>query len=75
MAINVTLGEAQTQEKPFPKLMIYKPDKDYIVLFTEEEKGTVVWTKYNKINVGQYDDCWAMSDFADYNEPLTLQNK
>ena len=38
MAINVTIGESKTKEKPFPKIMI-SPHKDYLVFVNEEKQG------------------------------------
>jgi hypothetical protein len=78
MAVNVTIGESNTQdEKPFPKLMIHKDGT--ITRFerigagvhvwaskTITDRGCIMWDKLIDIN---------MSEYTDFNEPLTLQNK
>lgn len=79
MAINVTLGEAKTQEqeKDFPKFMIVSENVDnkgMIVLFKSKGVGTVI--KGGKSwRIGEYCDAFFMKHFTDYNEPITLQNK
>jgi hypothetical protein len=75
MAIKVTLGATENtqQEKPFPKLM--KGSDQLIVFFYAHEKGTVIQDPVDPDwEVGEYDDNWVMSDFTDYNEPITIQN-
>jgi hypothetical protein len=76
MAINVTLGEVKPQEeKPFPKLM--KGSEGTLVMFFKSGQGTVIST--NKPNIplltGEYYKGFTMSEFTDYNEPITLQNQ
>lgn len=84
MAINVTLGEAQTQEKDFPKLVkfTYKEGNYVILLMTGNSKGVVL-----SVNILSNIDCkdkvgnlWDVKGelsgkFTDYNEPITIQNK
>lgn len=77
--INVTLGEVKPQEvKKFPKLMISimedMPDKGIVVLFNKPSEGIVVYTPNDYTEVGYYSNCCKMDCFADYNEPITLQN-
>lgn len=75
MAINVTLGEAKTQEKPFPKLMV-TTDDERIVFFISPQKG--ICLKVGSVDnsfVGEYYHKWNMDKFTDYNEPITIQNK
>ncbi len=77
--INVTLGEAKPQEKPFPKLMKSNANQyTLIALFTSKNEGTVLFDD-NKIEedryeIGHYSIGWSMNKFTDYNEPITLQN-
>lgn len=72
--IKVTLGEANTQEKPFPKLMI-ATDTGRIVFFICERKGFQLNTVDRKTFKEQhYSEYWSMTRFVDYNEPITLQN-
>lgn len=73
--IQVTTNEADKikSEKPFPKLMISKVGK--IVLFEKEGKGVVIRTTEGSIyENGEHSKIWDMDRFADYNEPVTIQN-
>lgn len=73
MAINVTLGEVETQEiKSFPKIM--KSKSDTVVLFIAEKTGTVIMEKKPVWGIGHYSEDWEMTSFTDYNEPIILQN-
>jgi len=77
MAINVTIGESKTKEKPFPKLMISLLT-DNVVLFSSPKEGMVVLLgKRNKCcyEIGEYAKDFTMDNFTDYNEPITLQNQ
>ena len=68
MSVKVTTPqEAEQNEKPFPKLMKHKKD-DIIVFFIKDECGV----RLNDYQ--QYYSNWTMSNFTDYNEPITLQN-
>lgn len=63
-------SEVQT-DKPFPKLMIGIGDA--IVFFIKPGYGFVL----REGGGSKYDDPphgWVMSNFTDYNEPITLQN-
>jgi hypothetical protein len=72
--IKVTLGEVKTQkEKPFPKLM-KSISTGRIVLMHEKCCGTVIFEQYAYYGLGHYSKSWAMMDFTDYNEPITIQN-
>lgn len=75
MAINVKLGEVKPQEKPFPKLM--KGSEGTLVMFFKSGRGTVISIgKPNHLLViGEYYPGFTMSEFTDYNEPITLQNQ
>lgn len=79
MAINVTLGEAQTQEKPFPKLMISKDIDKTIIYATggcvDYIIGVCIHDCTRNLRIGDYSDSWLSELFTDYNEPITLQNK
>jgi hypothetical protein len=71
--IKVTVGEQKTQsEKPFPKLMISTSDR--IVFMVKFRHGFMLHEKGEGWGVGYYSESWAMEDFTDYNEPITLQN-
>lgn len=77
MAVNVKIGESKTQsEKPFPKLMKHRDGT--ITRFEKSGSGVhifapkevpvdyiISWNKIVGIN---------MSEYVDYNEPITLQN-
>ena len=71
--INVTLGEAKTQEKPFPKLMINA--KGCIRLVYPNGDSTIM-VSANGRDVFSYQAKyeWFAGDFTDYNAPITLQN-
>lgn len=71
--INVTLGEVKPQSpKPFPKLMIAKDVKGFIVLFYNSTTGVCV-TKSGHYDVGELYKSGSEL-FIDYNEPITIQN-
>ena len=75
MAVNVKLDatEKTQQGKPFPKLM--KGPDQLIVFFHEYAKGTVIQDPINpQWEQGRYHHDWKMSEFTDYNEPITIQN-
>jgi len=77
MAIKVTLGatEKTQQEKPFPKLMVAK-NTGRVVFFLEPNNGVQLNTIFEHDDKEpHYDDSWIMSDFTDYNEPITIQNQ
>jgi hypothetical protein len=78
MSVNVTIGESKPQEeKPFPKLMIHKDGT--ITRFRKSSMGVHVWAAKRIIDRGCI--MWSelsdinMSEYTDFNEPLTLQNK
>lgn len=73
--INVTVGEQKTQsEKPFPKLMKSEVS-GAIVYFTKKSYGLVIVESNDTGGTfGSQVDGWYMSNFTDYNEPITLQN-
>lgn len=79
MTIKVALGatENMQQEKPFPKLMISKSGR--IVYFISTGKGLQLNyhkdSTYEENRVPNWDDCWDMRNFTDYNEPITIQNQ
>jgi len=73
MAINVTIGESKTQEKPFPKLMINQ--KGCIRLFFKDLSSLILVSKTGQFLLLNDRDEVVLSDFTDYNEPITLQNQ
>lgn len=84
MTIKVTLGEVKSKNpKPFPKLMICTGDiwaKGAIVYFASSEVGIQLTQAIDgdmslpSGKDGGYASNWDMSNFADYNEPITIQN-
>jgi len=62
----------------YPKLMEVIINSDNIgtvVLFHEYKKGTVIkGVNFWSGREGEYNTKWAMENFADYNEPITIQN-
>lgn len=77
MAIKVTVGEQKTQnEKPFPKFMkLNNHPSKLIVLFKKHKRGTVLFSTSNHWEIADTSDDFDMSQFVDYNEPITLQNE
>jgi hypothetical protein len=74
MSVKVTTQQQTEQkEKPFPKIMISKSTGN-IILFEKNKAGTCIVSKELNIQIGSYSDTWTMSNFTDYNEPITLQN-
>lgn len=72
--IKVTVDEQKTQsEKPFPKLMKCIDGDPLIILFENPKVGMAIRDGIHW-KVGCYSDSWAMEEFTDYNEPITLQN-
>ena len=78
MAIKVTTPETKQDVKPFPKLMIAVNGISYngtVVLFDSECRGVIVkGSGINTNDTGCFFNDFVMSDFTDYNEPLTIQN-
>ena len=73
--IKVTVGKQKTQsEKPFPKLMKWNGEKIIIALFKNKEFATILKSDSTEWSVGDYDNYFDMKQWADYNEPITLQN-
>ena len=72
--INVKLHKSEISSKPFPKLMISSNGR--IVIFYKDREGVVVKQSAlpDSLPTGFYSESWDMSYFADYNEPITLQN-
>jgi len=61
----------------YPKLMevIRSENRGTVVLFHEYGKGTVIkGVNYWSGKEGVHQTKWAMESFADYNEPITIQN-
>jgi hypothetical protein len=76
--INVTIGESNQQEKPFPKLMtekgtgnlffFYRPCLGLPLSTPDRIQGTDIK------HLGRWASSWQMEFFTDYNEPITIQN-
>lgn len=71
--INVTIGESKPQEKPFPKLMIWK-DQNLIVYFIKSKTGVVINKGNSPYELFDKQEYFGMDFFTDFNEPITLQN-
>ena len=63
----------ETEANPFPKLM--KTKNGFTVLFSEKEKAVCVFQIKDSIAVGKYRCDWAMGNFTDYNEYISLSNR
>lgn len=60
---------------PYPKLMTYKHEKDYlIVLFNKLNCGMVVSATSKSDPVGEYRTTWSEWNFVKYNGTITLSN-
>jgi hypothetical protein len=73
MSVKVFLNADLSEYKSFPKLMIDKHKT--IVLFTEQGKGTVVYSQVSVRCTGDYNVHWDLSCFKDYNGKVTLKNE
>ena len=76
MAIEVSVGEPKTQEvKSYPKLMIATKGHwtGMICLFFRPNEGVLLPSKHKCDN--GYASNFNMSEFADYNEEITLKNE
>ena len=74
MAINVTIGESKTQEKPFPKLM--RNQYGEIFFMVRERYGLpLTGNEWSYLDKDFADFTEILYDFTDYNEPITLQNQ
>jgi hypothetical protein len=76
MSVKVKKAQpAQSNEKPFPKLMISGNGKKF-VFFLEPKIGFQL--NHDDGNTTypnpHYDINWDMDKFTDYNHPITLQN-
>jgi len=74
--IKVTIGESKPQGNPFPKIKTLK-EKGGIFLFIDRRKcicldtgSTNSWTLGGLCDNSDSEH----EDFADYNEPITIQN-
>jgi hypothetical protein len=74
--INVTLGEAKTQEKDFPKLMTLKNGVGGVFYFMSENKCVCLDShQLKEWKDGEYYAGNGLSDsYKDFNEIVTLQN-
>lgn len=66
----------QKKNKSFPKLMKRKDrNYDYIVLFIDESRGTVVHSNSSLgCSVGYHSTSWDMKFFEDFEGKITLSN-
>ena len=82
--ITVTLGEAKTQKKPFPKLMISNLGQIILAIETNDtnEKenradlivGVLIVSNGYPIGGNGFTKAWDGNCFTDYNDPITIQN-
>ncbi len=75
MPIKIKTTQEAKKEKDFPKIMEYtgKDLNPFLVLFNKSREGTVI--KSDHYPTGLYITSWAMHQFKDYNQPITLQNE
>jgi hypothetical protein len=66
-------GSKQSKEKSFPKLMKLD-DRLRIVLFKEKRKGTLVYDKEHKEDLGEYSETYIMSRYVDFKGEIKLKN-
>ena len=64
----------EVKELEFPKLM-KSSNTGIIVLFTDVDSGTTIFTGDDVWGVGHTSSNWNESHFKDFNEELTLKNK
>jgi hypothetical protein len=70
--IKVTIGESKPQEKPFPKLM--KNKYGCIRLVFEDLSSLILVSVEGDDFYYNHKNDYDLSDFTDYNEPVTIQN-
>lgn len=71
------LQENTRTPEVFPKLKIFKrSDEPFVVLFSDETTGTVVWEQTNTLTtrVGEHSNEWASTAFEDFDGTITLEN-
>ena len=69
--MKVTVEKTEKREIPFPKLM--RSEEGRIVLFIEEEKGTLLSGGSSYEEVGYYSECWAARMFFDFSGKITIK--
>jgi len=74
MAINVTIGESKTQEKPFPKLMTLA-ELGGVFYFATPKKCVCIVPPNSALDEGEFCLTPALDLFIDINSPITLQNQ
>ena len=72
--ITVTLGEAKTQKKDFPKLM-RNTETGLIYYFHRKGVGLPLQEADRFDEDKKWASSWNMDYFTDYNEPITIQNQ
>ncbi|HUS89930.1 MAG TPA: hypothetical protein VMW91_11330 [Desulfosporosinus sp.] len=73
--INSTAKDQKEATKiEYPALMQFDKGDTFIVLFTEDRKGTVVYSKYLPYPIGRYSETWAMVRFTPFNGEVKLSN-
>lgn len=79
--INSKIVEQVEEVKDYPKLRKHvglssHSASEFIVLFTSDKEGTVVWRTSNcKWSLGHYTDDWLPCVFKDFNDTLELHNE
>ena len=68
-----TRKKSGTPVEHFPKLMI--SDMGTVVLFTEEETGTVVHRGDSNMRVGDFSETWHVPGFKDFEGVIELKNR
>ena len=78
--IEVNTNIPKQMQKDFPKLMIADSVNvgnkagGTIVLFTEPNKGTVIYCPNGYYALGYVSDSFSMGFFSDHNELVTIRN-
>jgi len=68
-----TRKNSEAPVEHFPKLMI--SDMGTVVLFTEEDMGTVVHKGDGNMRVGEFSETWYADAFEDFKGIVELKNK
>lgn len=66
-------GKEASAENEYPKLMEHR-HCGLVVLFTDENCGTVVNESDAVYSVGDWSDTWEISDFHDFHGTILLEN-
>ena len=71
------LNNITSQEIGFPRLMVYDNTSGkgiFVVLFHEEDCGTVVYSENEQHKIGAYLESWAIKYFKPFTGEIKLTN-